>query len=55
MIEMLKGGKNSCFLGLFLPTPAMKLFFGELHDAFTNAPLLAYFDPVKPIRLVTYA
>jgi hypothetical protein len=53
--DMLKAGKNGPFSGPFLPTPAMKRSFTELHDAFTNAPVLAHFDPAKSICLETNA
>jgi hypothetical protein len=55
MRDMLKGGKNGCILGPFLPTLVMKWSFMELHNAFTKAPVLAHFDPAKPIRLETNA
>jgi hypothetical protein len=53
MTSMLKGGKNGRFSATFLPTLAMKQSFAELYDAFTKAPILAYFDPAKPIYLET--
>jgi hypothetical protein len=55
MTDMLKGGKNGHFLGPFLPTSMMKRSFLELCNTFTKAPMLAHFDPVKPIRLETNA
>jgi hypothetical protein len=55
MTDMLKEGKNGRLLGPFLPIPAMKRSFAELRDAFTKAPVLAHFDPVRPIRLKTDA
>jgi hypothetical protein len=53
MTDMLKGGKNGCFLGPFLPTLAMKQSFVELCDAFTKDSVLAHFDPAKLIHLET--
>jgi hypothetical protein len=50
---MLKGGKNGCFLGLFLLTLVVTLSFVELHRAFTKASVLAHFNIVKPICLKT--
>jgi hypothetical protein len=55
MTDMLKEGRNSCFLGPFLPIPAMKPSFARLYDAFTKAPVLAPFDPAKPIHFETDA
>jgi hypothetical protein len=55
MTDMLKGGKNGRFTGLFVPTPAMKQSFQQLREAFTRAPVLVHFDPAKPIRLETDA
>ena len=55
MTDMLKGGRNGRFSGPFLPTPAMKRSFADLRDAFTKAPVLAHFDPARPIRLETDA
>jgi hypothetical protein len=55
MIDMLKERKKGNFLGPFLPTPAMKQSFAELRDSFTKAPVLAHFDPAKPICLETNA
>jgi hypothetical protein len=53
MTDMLKGEKNSYFLGPFLPTLVMKLSFAELHNVFTKVPVLAHFHPAKRIRLET--
>ncbi len=53
MTDMLKGGKNGRFSETFLPTPAMKWSFAELRDAFTKVPVLAHFDPARPIHLKT--
>jgi hypothetical protein len=55
MSDMLKGGKKGRFSGHFLPTPAIKRSFVELRDAFTKAPVVAHFDPARPIRLETDA
>jgi hypothetical protein len=55
MTDMLKGGKNGRLSGPFLPTPAMMRSFVELCDAFTKAPVLAHFDPARPLRLETDA
>jgi hypothetical protein len=35
MTDMLKGGKNGRFTGLFVPTPVMKQSFQQLREAFT--------------------
>jgi hypothetical protein len=51
MIDMLKGRRNGCFLGPFLPTPAMKRSFAELQDVFMKVPVLAHFDLARPICL----
>jgi hypothetical protein len=50
MTDMLKGGKNSCCLGPFLPTPVMELSFVKLGDTFIKAPMLACFIPSGPIH-----
>jgi hypothetical protein len=55
MTDMLKGGKNGRFSEPFVPTLAMKQSFAQLWDAFTRAPVLAHFDPAKPIHLETDA
>jgi hypothetical protein len=55
MTNMLQGRKNSQFLGPFVPTRAMKQSYAELRDAFTRAPVLAHFDPARPICLETDA
>ncbi len=55
MTDMLNGGKNSLFSGLFLPTPAMKWSFVELCNSFTEAPVLADIDAAKSIRLMINA
>ncbi len=43
------------FLGSFLPTLAMKLFFADLCDAFTKVPVLGHFDPAWWLCLKTDA
>jgi hypothetical protein len=55
MTDMLKGGKNSCFLGSFVPTSAMKQSLAERCDAFTRSSILAYFKPAWPSNLKTDA
>ncbi len=55
MTDMLKGRKNGRFSGPFLPTPAMKWSFTELCSAFMKAPVLAHFDPARPMRIKTDA
>jgi ferredoxin len=55
MTDMLKGGKNGRFSGPFVPTLAMRQSFAQLREAFTKAPVLAHFDPARPIRLETDA
>jgi hypothetical protein len=55
MTDMLKRERNGCLLGPFLPTPAMKWSFAELCNAFTEALVLAHFDPAKPVCLETNA
>jgi hypothetical protein len=53
MTDMLKGGKNGRFSGPFVPTPAMCQSFAQLREAFTKVPVLAHFDPARPICLET--
>jgi hypothetical protein len=48
---MPKGEKKGHLSGLFIPSLMMKWSFTELCNAFTKAPVLAHFDPVKPICL----
>ncbi len=55
MTDKLKTGNNGCSSGLFLPTPAMKRSFAKLCGAHTKAPMLAHFNPAKPICLETDA
>ncbi len=55
MTDMLKGKKNGRFSGPFVPTPVMNQSFAQLRDAFTRAPVLAHFDPARPICLKTVA
>ena len=45
-----RGEEGSCFL-----TPAAKLAFAQLKQAFTEAPILRHFDPKRHIRLETDA
>ena len=45
-----RGEEGSCFL-----TPAAKLAFAQLKQAFTEAPILRHFDPERHIRLETDA
>jgi hypothetical protein len=53
--DMLKGGKNGCFHGLFVLSAAMRQSFRQLKAAFTSAPVLIHFDAAKLIRLETNA
>jgi hypothetical protein len=55
MTDLLKGGRNGCFHGPFVPSAAMWQSFRQLKAAFTTAPILVHFDPAKPIRLETDA
>jgi hypothetical protein len=55
MTDMLKEGKNGHLLGPFVPTLVIKLFFAELLDTLTKAPVLAHFDHAKPNGLETDA
>jgi hypothetical protein len=55
MTDMLNVRKNGLFSGPFLPTLAMKWSFAELRNAFTKAPVLAHFNPARPISLETDA
>ncbi len=55
MTDMLKGGRNGRFHGPFVPSAAMQQSFRQLKAAFTSAPVLVHFDPVKSIRLETDA
>ncbi len=52
---MLKEQKNGYFARPFLPTLAMIRSFAELCDSFRMAPVLAHFDPARPIYLETDA
>ena len=45
-----RGAEESCFL-----TPAAKLAFAQLKQAFTEAPILRHFDSKRHIRLETDA
>ena len=45
-----RGAEESCFL-----TPAAKIAFAQLKQAFTEAPILRHFDPERHIRLETDA
>jgi hypothetical protein len=36
-------------MDLFVPTPAMKLLFQQLQEAFLQAPVQVQFDTAKPI------
>jgi hypothetical protein len=55
IIVLLKARSNGHFLGPFLPTPAIKRSFMELCNTFTKVPVLANFDPARPICLETDA
>ncbi len=55
MADILKGGKNLCFSGPFIPTLAMRQSSAQLREAFTKTPVLAHFDLAKPISLETDA
>ncbi len=55
MTDMLKGRKDGCFMRPFLPTRAIEQSFVELGNTFAKAPILAHFDPAKPVRLETDA
>ena len=52
MLKSMKKGKKT---GVFVLTSSMQAVFRKLCDAFTRAPVLAHFDPKKPIRLKTNA
>jgi hypothetical protein len=55
MTKMQKGGKNARFLGPFIPTSAIRLFFTHLRVALTIMPTVVLFDPARPICLKTDA
>jgi hypothetical protein len=55
MTGMLKGEENGRFLGPLVLTLVMWQSFAQLKEAFTRTPVLAHFNPARPIHLETDA
>jgi hypothetical protein len=55
LTELLKGSKNGKKSGLLQWGASEAQAFRTICDAFTRAPILAYFDPARKTRLETDA
>ena len=55
LTNLLQGGKNGKYPGPFTMTPEGRQAFNDLKKAFTQAPMLAHYNPEAPIKVETDA